>query len=115
MVHPRAELAKVGEADAEFQQRGKFIRRVPARRDADLLECAPKAIAGMRVVMAEVGRTLGSGGADKDEAEVRLELVGEFFQPQATFRQIRNTNFREFMCRKWPAYRPAFHIPRCTR
>jgi hypothetical protein len=56
------------------------MRRVSARRDADLVERAPEAIAGMRVVMAEVGRPLTCGGADEDEAEVMLELVGKFFQ-----------------------------------
>jgi hypothetical protein len=44
------------------------------------MDRAPEAIAGMRVVMAEVGGTLARGGADEDEAEVRLELIGEFFQ-----------------------------------
>ena len=80
MVHARAELADIGEADAELQQRGKFVRLVPARRDADLVDGAPEAIAGTGVVMAQVGGALAGGGADEDEAEVGLELVGEFFQ-----------------------------------
>ena len=80
MVHARAGFAKVGKADTEFQQIRKFMRRVPARRDADLVEREPEAIAGMRVVMAEVGGPLARGGADEDEAEVGLKLVGEFFQ-----------------------------------
>ena len=79
MVHARAELAQIGEADAEFQQLGKFMRRVSARREADLVQRAPEAIAGMRVVMACSGRALARGGADEDEAEAGLELVGEFF------------------------------------
>jgi hypothetical protein len=54
MVHSRAELANIAEADAEFQQIGKFMRRVSARRDADLVQRAPETIAGMDVVMAEV-------------------------------------------------------------
>lgn len=82
MVHSRAELADVGEADAEFQQRGKFMRRVAARRDADLVDGAPEAIAGTSVVVARLGGTLAGGGADEDESQVGLELVGEFFQTE---------------------------------
>jgi hypothetical protein len=55
MVHASAELAKIGEADTEFQQRGKFMRFVSAQRDTDLVDRPPKAIAGPRVVMACVG------------------------------------------------------------
>jgi len=55
MVHSRTDLAHIGEANAEFQQAWKFMRFISARRDADLVERAPKAIAGMRVVMAFVG------------------------------------------------------------
>ena len=47
-IHSRAELAQIGEADAEAQERRKFMRRVAARRDADLVDRAPEAIAGMR-------------------------------------------------------------------
>jgi len=54
MIHSRAELANIGEADAEFQQRRKFMRLVSARRDTDLVDRAPEAIAAMRVVMAQV-------------------------------------------------------------
>jgi hypothetical protein len=85
MVHSRAELAKIGKADAEFQQRRKLIRRVSARRDTDLMDSAPETIAGMRVVMAQVGGSLARGGADEDEAEVMQELVGEFFQRGSLF------------------------------
>jgi hypothetical protein len=52
MVHSRAEFAKIGEANTDFQQRLKFMRLVSARRYADLVDRAPKAIAGMRVVRA---------------------------------------------------------------
>jgi len=55
MVHSRADLAHIGEANAEFQQARKFMRFISARRDADLVDRAPKAIAGMRIVMAYVG------------------------------------------------------------
>jgi hypothetical protein len=41
---------------------------------------APKAIAGMRVVMAGVGRPLARSGADEDQPKMSLKLVGEFFQ-----------------------------------
>ena len=80
MVHSRAELADIGEADAELQQLGKFMRLVSARRDADLVDGAPEAVAGTGVVVAWLGGALAGGGADEDEAEVGLELVGEFSQ-----------------------------------
>jgi hypothetical protein len=41
----------------------------------------------MRVVMAQVGRPLSGGGADEDQAEMQLKLVGEFFQCGDAFRQ----------------------------
>jgi hypothetical protein len=88
MVHARAELAKIGEADSEFQQVGKFMRRVAARRDVGLVERAPEPIAGMRVVMACSGRPLARGGADEYEAEAILELVGEFFHDGAGFVRV---------------------------
>ena len=46
MVHARAELAKIGEADAEFQQLRKFMRLVSARRDADLVGVRQKRLPG---------------------------------------------------------------------
>src|SRR5258708_21813510 len=55
MVHSRADFAHIGEANAELQQVWKLMRFIPARRDANLVDRAPKAIAGMRVVMAFVG------------------------------------------------------------
>ena len=48
-----------------------------ARHDADLEQRGPEAVAGMGVIMPEVGRSRAGGGADEDEAEVGLELVGE--------------------------------------
>jgi len=80
MVHSRAELAQIGEANAEFQQRGKFMRLLSARRNADLMDRAPEVIPRTRVVMAEVSGPLSGGGADEDEAQVRLKLVGKLFQ-----------------------------------
>jgi len=77
MIHARAKLAHVGEADAEVEQRRKFMRLIEPRRDADRVDRAPEAVAGMRVIVAEVSGPLGGGGADEDEAEVGLELVGE--------------------------------------
>src|SRR5439155_21433682 len=55
MVHSRAGFAHIGEANTESQQAWKFMRLISARRDADLVERAPKAIAGTRVVMTQVG------------------------------------------------------------
>jgi len=79
MVHSRTDLAHIGEANAELQQAWKFMRLISARRDADLVDRAPKAIAGMRVVMAFVGGSLAGGGADEDQSQLILKLVGEFF------------------------------------
>jgi len=44
------------------------MRFVSARRDADLMDGAPEAIAGTGVVMACLGGALSGGGADEDEA-----------------------------------------------
>jgi len=77
MVHACARLAHVGEADAEVEQGREFMRLIAARRDSDRVDRAPEAISGMRVVMAEVCGTLPGSGADEDEAEMKLELVGE--------------------------------------
>ena len=85
MVHSRAELAKIGEANAEFQQFAKFMRRVSARRDADLMDRAPEAIAGMRIVMAGVGGPPARGGADEDQSQMLGKLVGKFFQRRRLF------------------------------
>ena len=68
MVHSRTGLAHIGEANAEFQQAWKFMWLISARREADLVDRAPKAIAGMRIVMAYVGGSLAGGGADEDQA-----------------------------------------------
>jgi hypothetical protein len=102
MIHSRAELAKIGEADAEFQQFRKFKRRVLARRYADLVDRAPEAITGMRIVMAEISGALASGSTDEDEAEMVLELVGEFFQRVSTF------GYEDFLMidAQLPQYRP---------
>ena len=68
MVHSRTDFAHIGEANAEFQQARKFMRFISARSDADLMDRAPKAIAGMRIVMAYVGGSLAGGGADEDQS-----------------------------------------------
>jgi hypothetical protein len=41
------------------------------------MDRAPEAVAGMGVVVPELGRTRRGGRADEDEAEVGTELVGE--------------------------------------
>ena len=97
MVHSRTDLAHIGEANAELQQAWKFMRLISARRDADLVDRAPKAIAGMRVVVTDVGGPLAGGGADEDQAEMILKLVRKFFHRVGPFRQSRgmpNTNSR---------------------
>jgi hypothetical protein len=85
MVHSRAELAKIGKANAEFQQRPKFMRLVSARGYADLVERAPKTITAMRVVMAYVSRPLSSSGADEDQSQLIPKLVRKHFQRVRTF------------------------------
>ncbi len=85
MVHSRTDFAHIGEANAELQQARKFMRFIPARRDADLVERAPKAIAGMRIVVTDVGGSLAGGGADEDQAQVRLKLVRKFFHRVRSF------------------------------
>lgn len=63
------------------------MRLVSAREYADLVCRGPKAIAGMRVVMPDVGRPLARGGADEDQAQLILDLVGKFFQGVCPIRQ----------------------------
>jgi hypothetical protein len=60
------------------------MRLVSARRDADLVNRAPKAIAGMRVVMAQIGRPLSGSGADEDQPKMFPKLVRKFFQRART-------------------------------
>jgi hypothetical protein len=92
MVHSRAKLAKIGEANAEFQEFAKFMRRVAARRDADLVQRAPEAIAGMRIVMASVGGPLARGGADEDQSKMLVKLVRKSFHRVRPFRRSREAS-----------------------
>lgn len=62
------------------------MRFVSARRDPDLVEGAPKAVAGMRVVMACVGGALARGGADEDQPQVIPELIGKFVHGEGVVR-----------------------------
>ena len=68
MVHSRTGLAHIGEANAEFQQSWKFMRFILARRYADPVDRAPKAIAGMSIIMTYLGCPLSSSGADEDQS-----------------------------------------------
>ena len=77
MIHPGARLGEIGEADPEFEQACELARLIPPRRDAGLMDRAPEAVAGMGVVMPELGRARAGRGADEDEAEIGTELVGE--------------------------------------
>lgn len=76
-IHPGARLGEIGEANPEFDQRGELARLIPPRRDPGLMDRAPEAVAGMGVVVPELGRPRAGGGADEDEAKVGTELVGE--------------------------------------
>lgn len=77
MIHPGPRLGEIGEADPEFDQRRELAWLIAPRRDAGLMQRAPEAVAGMGVVVPELGRARRGGGADEDEAEVGTELVGE--------------------------------------
>jgi hypothetical protein len=43
------------------------VRVISARRDPGLVDGAPEAIAGMGVIVADVGRPLPGSGADEDQ------------------------------------------------
>jgi len=77
VIHPGARLAEIGEADPELDQRCELARLIAPRRDPGLMDRAPEAVAGMGVVVPELGRARRGGGADEDEAEVFTKLVGE--------------------------------------
>src|SRR5579871_4036134 len=77
MVHPRTGFRKIGEADAQLEQRGELARLMPPRGDPDLVQGAPEAVARMGVVVSDRGRACAGRRADEDEAQVRAELVGE--------------------------------------
>jgi hypothetical protein len=55
VIHPGAGFGEIGEADAEFKQRGELARLIPPRRDPGLMQRAPEAIAGMGVVVPDAG------------------------------------------------------------
>ena len=55
VVHSCTGLAHVGETNAEVQQASKFMRLILAWRYPDLVDGAPKAIAGVGVIVAYVG------------------------------------------------------------
>jgi hypothetical protein len=100
MIHARAGFAEIGKADPEFQQRWKLMRFVKARRQADLMDGAPKAIAGMRIVMAHFGGSRASRGADEDQSQIVLKLIWEFFHAMdralvGWVRRSRNPPLRE--------------------
>ena len=52
------------------------MRFVSARRDSDLMDGAPKAIAGMRVVMACVGLSAVQPRPHEDQPQIVAKLVG---------------------------------------
>jgi hypothetical protein len=61
----------------------------------------------MRVVVAEVRRALAGGGADEDEAEGGLELVGEFFHVVSFLSRERSVIRHLAVHREWLQLRPA--------
>ena len=77
MVHPRAGFRKIGEADARFEQRCELARLMTPRRDPDLMQCAPEAVAGMSVVVPDTGGASAGRRANEDEAEVGAKLIGQ--------------------------------------
>ena len=83
MVHSRPDFAHIGEADAEFQQAWKFMRLISARRYADLLDRAPKAIAGMRVVMTHGRLTAVQQRCRRRPVSDRFAIGQEVFPTRA--------------------------------
>ena len=55
VVHTRTGFAEIRKAEAEIQQEWKFTRFIQSRRQTYLMNCSPKAIAGMRVVVTHGG------------------------------------------------------------
>ena len=55
MIHSRTGLAHVGETNAEVQQARKLMRLILAWGYPGLVDGAPKAIAGMSIIMTDVG------------------------------------------------------------
>src|SRR6266851_7115916 len=53
------------------------MRLIEPRREPDRVDRTPEAVAGMRIIVAEIRRPLPGGGADKDETQIVLKLVGE--------------------------------------
>ena len=80
VIHPSAGLRQIRKTDAEFEQRDKLVRLISSRRDPGLVQRAPEAVAGMRVVVPEFGGTRARGGADEDDAKAGAKLVGEAVQ-----------------------------------
>lgn len=95
VIHSGARLGQIGEADAELDQRRKLARLIAPRRDAGLMDRAPEAVAGMGVVVPELGRARAGSGADEDEAEVGKELVGEAVDGSLRLHRYR-FNFSNF-------------------
>jgi len=77
VIHSGARLGEIGEADPEIEQRSELAWLIAPRRDPGLMNRAPEAVAGMGVIVPDLGRARRGGGADEDEAEVGAELVGE--------------------------------------
>lgn len=77
VIHPRPRLGEIGEADPKLKQRRELARLIAPRRDASLMDRAPETVAGMGVVVPELGRARRGGSADEDEEEVGAELVGK--------------------------------------
>ena len=75
MVHPRAGFGKIGETDAQFEQRSEFVWLMSPGGDPDLMQRAPEAVAGMRVVVADTGGSRAGRRANEDEAKVGTELI----------------------------------------
>jgi len=77
VIHPRARLGEIGEADAKLDQLRELAWLIAPRRDPGLMDRAPEAVTGIGVVVPELGRARRGGGADEDEPEVGKEKVGE--------------------------------------
>src|SRR4051812_4877307 len=74
-LHAGFGLVEIREADAERQQRAKLARVIAARRYAGLMDCAPEAIARMRIIVADMRRPVAGRSADKDQPQLRAKQV----------------------------------------
>jgi hypothetical protein len=68
-------LAQIGQADAEIEQGGKFVRREQARRQADRVQRRPEFVLLVRVIGLRPGRDMPGRGTTENEIKIRTQQV----------------------------------------